>query len=379
MGGTLALTACGFLASHTMQSLARSKRSVGASSYVELAQEALGPAAANTVFFLTLSASLGVCSSYIIFIGQTLESLSCDVQSTNIVRTLLPDVSTVTWEVAAASLLFPLTLLRSYKIFAFTSALGVLAVLGGLLVTLASGILVEPGGGLLAAFEAVGQQRMWPESLAAGFGESFGTLAFLFCVNFLTFPIMNSMERPERDYGGAVGNAVLGTALANVVFAALCVGFYGENTADLVLSNLGNGPFLSALKLLLCVDLLFTFPIVFSSGRQIMELALIGDGLVVESESAALPRAGIAASGVLVCLSLAQIGGFGTVANLVGGVAQGTLAFVMPPAIAVTLARRKGSGQVLAGGEIGQFMLAIFGVFVVLSTSYFTAVGVMNG
>ena len=56
--------------------------------------------------------------------------------------------------------------------------------------------------------------------------------------------------------------------------------------------------------------------------------------------------------------------------------AQGTLAFVMPPAIAVTLARRKGSGQVLTGGEIGQFMVGIFGVFVVLSTSYYTAVGV---
>jgi amino acid permease len=313
IGGTLALTACGFLATNTMQSLARSKQSVGATSYVELAQEVLGPAAANTVFFLTLSASLGVCSSYIIFIGQTLESLSSDVQSTNMVRTLFPDVSTVTWEVATVSLLFPLTLLRSYKIFAFTSALGVLAVLGGLLVTLASGIVHEPGGGLLVAVKAVGEQRMWPESLAAGFGESFGTLAFLFCVNFLTFPIMNSMERPKQDYDGAVANAVVGAALANVVFAALCVGFYGENTADLVLSNLGNGPFLSALKLLLCVDLLFTFPIVFSSGRQIMELALIGDGQVVESESAALPRAGIAAIGVLVCLSLAQIGGFGVV------------------------------------------------------------------
>jgi hypothetical protein len=39
-----------------------------------------------------------------------------------------------------------------------------------------------------------------------------------------------------------------------------------------------------------------------------MELALIGNGLVVESELAALPRAVIAASRVLVCLSLAQIG-----------------------------------------------------------------------
>jgi hypothetical protein len=48
---------------------------------------------------------------------------------------------------ATASLLFPPTLFRVYKIFAFTYALGVLAVLGWLLVTLASGIMVEHGGG----------------------------------------------------------------------------------------------------------------------------------------------------------------------------------------------------------------------------------------
>jgi hypothetical protein len=72
---------------------------------------------------------------------KTLESLSSDVQSTNMVRTLFPGVSTVTWESATVSLLFPLTLLRSYKILAFTSAFGVLAVLGGLLVTLASRIM----------------------------------------------------------------------------------------------------------------------------------------------------------------------------------------------------------------------------------------------
>ena len=56
----------------------------------------------------------------------------------------------------------------------------------------------------------------------------------------------------------------------------IALGFYREDTQDLVLANLDNGPYLSALKLLLCVDLIFTFPIVFSSGRQILENALIG-------------------------------------------------------------------------------------------------------
>jgi proton-coupled amino acid transporter len=381
LGGTVAITACGALAAYTMQSLAKSKQRASDSegspivSYVELAENTLGRSAANVVFALTLSASIGVCSTYLVFIGQTLESLSNDASSLNYVRQFFPDVSLFTWEAGTALVLLPLSLLRSYGIFAFTSALGVAAVLGGILVTLASGILVEPGGGLQQTFSQIGELRMWPESLAAAFGGSFGTIAYLFCVNFLTFPIMNSMKNPKKDYGGAVSAAVAGVWLVNVVFAILCLGFYGDQTQDLVLGNLNNGPYLSALKILLCVDLLFTFPIVFSSGRQILENAIIGAD-AAELDSSAPARTAIVATAITACLLLAQIGGFGAVANLVGGVAQGTLAFIMPPTIAVALARR--NGEELVGGETGQLLLGAFGVTVVCSVTYFTALGIFQ-
>jgi proton-coupled amino acid transporter len=377
LGGTLAITTCGLLAAYTMQSLNRSKAAAGSgiTSYVELAENALGTNAANLVFTLTLSASIGVCSTYLVFIGQTLESLSNDATSLNIVRQVLPDIPKATWEAGAMVVLYPLSLLRSYGIFAFTSALGVFAVFGGILVTLASGILIEPGGGLGVAVDAVENLPLWPDSLASAFGGSFGTIAYLFCVNFLTFPIMNSMKEPTKEYGGAVGGAVASVWFVNVIFAVLCLGFYGDQTQDLVLGNLNNGPYLSALKLLLCVDLVFTFPIVFSSGRQILENAIIGTQKA-EEEDVSVARAAIVAGAVSACYGLAQIGGFGAVANLVGGVAQGTLAFIMPPAIAVTLARRNGDD--LAGGEAGQLLLGAFGVLVVSSVTYFTAVGMLQ-
>ena len=201
LGGILAITTCGALAAYTMQSLANSKLTAGGTilSYVELARNALGPKSAQLVFALTLSASIGVCSTYLVFIGTTLASLSGDASSQNIVRQLFPDVSTVTWETCTAVVLLPLSLLRSYGIFAFTSALGVVAVFLGILVTLASGIFVEPGGGLGTALSAVKDLPMWPESISAAFGGSFGTIAYLFCVNFLTFPIINSMEKPKEE------------------------------------------------------------------------------------------------------------------------------------------------------------------------------------
>jgi len=367
------------------------KLSANADSYVDLAKSTLGPKAANLVFLFTLCASLGVCSSYLVFMGETLSSLSCDATSFNIIRQLFPDISTLSWELIISTLLLPLTLLRSYAVFAFTSALGVVAVLGGILVTLTSGILDSPGGGLVFAIKQVFQQPMFPSSVEAAFGESFGTVAFLFCINFLTFPIMNSMKEPT-EYKDAVPYSVWGTAIFNIIFAAMCVGFYGENTADLVLANLGNGTYLSALKILLCVDLLFTFPIVFSSGRQIMENSLIGNSDnsdTNENTTIALKRAGIAGGGILTCLSLAQIGGFGTIANLVGGVAQGSLAFILPPLIAITISRSQKNeiqSSVVPvqftldqrGGEIPQIILGLFGVFVVLATSYSTIISIIT-
>jgi len=420
LGGTLAITTCGVLATYTMQSLARSTviasrmkrtnrmtlggggstmRGIGddtdmendVTSYVELAEVALNKKVANLVFCLTLSASLGVCSTYLVFIGQTLASLSNDAESTNIIRRYLPDIPTITWEVWTVLLLYPLSLLRSYGIFAFTSALGVLAVLGGIVVTLASGIYVNPGGGLRLALNSIASLPMWPTSLAHAFGSSFGTIAYLFCINFLTFPIRNSM-RCREEYGDAVVVAVSGVWVVNVIFAILCVGFYGSETQDLVLGNLDNGPYLSCLKLLLCVDLLFTFPIVFSSGRQILENALLSPSAVAvvavldskhidDNDDSLLPlvslqqqedgttttttsitttllslqRAGIVAIAITSCFTLAQIGGFGAVANLVGGVAQGTLAFVIPPAIAISLARQNEDVELGVGEKFVSF------------------------
>jgi hypothetical protein len=66
------------------------------------------------------------------------------------------------------------------------------------------------------------------------------------------------------------------------------------------------------------------------------------------------------------------LGGFGVVANLVGGVAQGTLAFVLPPAISIALSRRGREGAGFAIDEVPQWLVGGFGVAVVVSVTYFT-------
>jgi hypothetical protein len=72
------------------------------------------------------------------------------------------------------------------------------------------------------------------------------------------------------------------------------------------------------------VDLLFTFPVVFSSGRQILENALLSSDESTTTKdnpsNLTLSRAALTAGAVSACFGLSQIGGFGVVANLVGGV-----------------------------------------------------------
>jgi len=211
---------------------------------------------------------------------------------------------------------------------------------------------------------------------------------------------MNSMENPKEDYNTSVTMAVSGVWLVNVLFAIVCLAFYGAETQDLVLQNLENGVYLVLLKVLLCVDLIFTFPVVFSSGRQILENAILGGvdrngnenvagnendiatNQEEEGESTsltlALSRGAITTTAVGTCYGLSQIGGFGVVANLIGGVAQGTLAFIVPPAIAITLKRRENKGRLDVAHELPQWLIAIFGGAVVSSVTYFTFSEAMN-
>jgi len=182
------------------------------------------------------------------------------------------------------------------------------------------------------------------------------------------------MKDARTDYNPAVSSAVAVIWTVNVIFAIICLSFYGDSTQDLVLQNLDNGPYLSALKILLCVDLLFTFPVVFSSGRQILENALIDEGQNGEEKdsiSLAVSRTAITSGAVATCFGLSQLGGFGVVANLVGGVAQGTLAFIIPPAIAIALSRRNSAGDFDAS-EVPQWLIGAFGAAVVSSVTYFT-------
>merc|ERR1712176_1511451 len=106
-----------------------------------------------------------------------------------------------------------------------------------------------------------------------------------------------------------------------------------------------------------------------NDSRQILENALLGNSVEEEKTDNSiilgLKKIVINSGAVAVCFGLSQVGGFGAVANLVGGVAQGTLAFIIPPAISISLQRRdEGTNY---ASEIPQWLVGLFGATVVSS------------
>ena len=87
-------------------------------------------------------------------------------------------------------------------------------------------------------------------------------------------PIMQSMRRPDA-FPRVVRNSFIFITVLNVAFGAVCYGIFRDQTEGNILANLGNGPMLKAVKILLMVDLLFTAPIVLSACREVVETTMV--------------------------------------------------------------------------------------------------------
>ena len=235
---------------------------VGA-TYVDVARAALGELGALAVYGLSIMCSVGVTSAYLAFVASTLQSL-------------MPERSYSHCLLSAAAFVLPTTWLRDFSLLSRLSQSGTAAVLLGYLVTIHSGSLGPWPQPPSARLRAMG---LWPTSwqdLAHGFGP----VAFLFCIHFLLFPVMTSSRSSAAPgkFLQLATVAFLGAGIVNVMFAYTCLAFFGPGVSSIVLNDLGQGTlYLVATKLLLCADLLCSYPLVFAAGREILERSLFED------------------------------------------------------------------------------------------------------
>jgi len=347
-------------------------------SYVTVAQTAFGTIGARLAYGASCAASLGVCGSYLLFVAATLQSL---------LPTLLPNTRVVI--VAIVPVVVILSSVRNVQKFALVSVLGDVSVVLGMLVVLVYGILYRSSS-LGQGCQAVGNLSAMPLAL--------GNIGYLFLVHFLALPIESEMARPQHFDSVSRITFIL-CAFVSGGFGILGYLLFGEETQQIVLLNVEGSLFVSAVKLLLCIDLILTYPVVMRPTIVIVEQSLVEHtarnkrddpserlDTTGENVSENMTTAIDNATHLCVCLGLGLVTAaasmfvpaFAILSGLVGGVAQTFLAFVMPPLMLMRLrSDSHDQGRWFRMGKMDASLVS-FGVTMIIWTSISTVWEITN-
>lgn len=343
-GGTIAILGVTGLGYITMTELLATKRRIEAergrpdASYSDVAKASLGSWGSCVVVVMTLTASLGCMAAYLSYISTTLISMYPALHKGLAISIL-------------GLGMLPLAWLRNFSILAKLAGFGILAVVMGYVATIAYAMLT------LSPKEHL--QLFAPMSSAA---RGFGPIAFLFCVHFSSFPLMTASRASaaegefERLFAFSVGSA----ALINCLFGALGYVYFGLDVSSIVLNDM-HGTYwmtISAIPLLVCIELLCTYPLVFEAASQVLEKTLLqsSDGVHYSaigsygsddemSKEIALDatlspdyhRQAVRVSLLVISMIGGYMGSFGGIVSLVGDVSMTSLAFILPPIMTVAL------------------------------------------
>ena len=322
--------------------------------------------------------SLGVCAAYVDFIGEALQQLDA-------LRSFSPKHLTM----STFPVVLSLALLRTFKYLTFTSILGDVAVVCGIVVTVGVG---WSKCGIHTAETLPKAPADWtavPQSIA--------TIAFLFLIHVVLLPIANSLRSPPVDSADLdhstvelaemVGEAKVRSftyvavvsfifiTVLNVSFGAICVLLFGANTKSNVLQNLDNPVWAgNAVRLLLCVDLLFTVPMVLAAGRQLVEGQLVHGDFATKHET--LVRNGCRLALVIAVYAIAlAVPDFGDMVSLVGGFANCLMGLILPPLCFISAAPDGKIARVACGALL---CIALFGSALLISSTAFTLQSIVS-
>ncbi|KAG7365903.1 transmembrane amino acid transporter [Nitzschia inconspicua] len=350
-------------------------------SYVDVARSTFGTTGARCAYIASMSASIGVCGSYLVFIASNIESLletstlqdkdpstSTPITSTQDTTTTFTRTTTWIWMILPVVVL--LSAIRDMKYFAMSSFLGDVSVILGMVVVMVYGITDTSSNS---------SQSWWGDNCAAvgslrDMALAFGSIGYLFLVHFLVIPIESSMDRPQH-FPKVATITFTACAIGSGIFGIVGYLMFGTETEQIVLLNVRHGSvFVVAVKVLLCIDLILTYPVVMRPSIVILEESMdlwwkqrqVNQQKKTSIETATMttttttttqsehhhhqhhPKVNTAAStatttldgrhlfvctilGVVAASASSFIPAFGILSGLVGGVSQTFLAFVLPP------------------------------------------------
>eukprot|EP00927_Polykrikos_kofoidii_P036007 TRINITY_DN3045_c0_g1_i2.p1 TRINITY_DN3045_c0_g1~~TRINITY_DN3045_c0_g1_i2.p1 ORF type:complete len:447 (+),score=65.01 TRINITY_DN3045_c0_g1_i2:69-1409(+) len=317
-------------------------------SYADVAHEALGLGAVALVHTFVILGAGGACAAYLAYIGQTVSLLMPTLQ-----KNLVVMVSAVG--------LFPVVLSDDFTIIARFAFVGTVAVLVGYIVT---------AGFAFSSMPLLTDPVMFGTHV--GMLQAIGPFCFLLCCHFTMYTMQNASQ--SCAVPGRFGQiAALGLVIGGCVTCCFgCLGplYFGGDVSSIVLNDIpSSSAAFVALKLLMCVDLVGTFPLVFTVAQSAFGSLWVCCKTDVASSPVQTPREeqtpnyGSDSSesgrepphpegsvlgrfcnrGVLLalCACVACMGGFGDLVSLAGEIAFLSLSFVLPPLMALILLRHE--------------------------------------
>jgi len=304
-------------------------------SYSGLSVATIGPIGGKISQLMVLVCCFGISSAYLVFVASTLVTvLQAPIPGAPFTQNFL--ITCIT------PILVALSWMRSFSGVSIISLFGNISVVIGMVAVLvyASGL-----GFNMAAIPAVN---------LAGFPVAFGSVAFLFFVHFTMPPIESAMEKPKDFFGSALNAFILSTVVSAAfgIVGAIC---FGPDVPSVVITAMKGASVVAVVKLLLCMNLLCTFPIVTRGAFQILEEFMGGEenlsDIVIYSTRSAFV---IAAAYCAIAIP-----SFGKLLGLVGGVCCTALTMIFPPLM--LLAASKAHGIKLSFLEVFWLFLIIIG------------------
>uniref|UniRef100_A0A7S2Q7P2 Amino acid transporter transmembrane domain-containing protein n=1 Tax=Zooxanthella nutricula TaxID=1333877 RepID=A0A7S2Q7P2_9DINO len=324
VGASVGIVVLAFFSHFALSRLARCSHLVPGGSrptYPAVGQAALGAVGRFLAWFGMLAMTLGVCGSYVVFMVTRLELVTGVGQD---------------WGLCVVCVLVTLlSWLRSYRLLAYTSFFGILALVFALAVQCVD--VSRQDFAPLAELE--------PFVRVDSYGKFLGNAGFLYLISTAILPLEQSMQEEVRPhFGKAMAFAMVPVTILNIVFAAFAYWGYGDClhaptqcVQGLVVDNLPPGTLTNVVNALLSVDLLFTCIVFLLPMSQLLEKELLDEARFGEwsveirrNVLRTLMVVGIAwvAKGVPV---------FDLLTGLSGGFGNNILGLILPPVFYVVL------------------------------------------
>ncbi|KAL8194072.1 hypothetical protein R6Q57_026314 [Mikania cordata] len=316
--GTLTVFAVAYFTNHCMMLLVKTRRKLESingfskiNSFGDLGFVVAGPVGRSSVDVMIVLSQAGFCVSYLIFVSNTLANIFNLQSTTTSTNPSILGLSAKSFYIWAC---FPFQLgLNSIPTLTHLAPLSIFA------------DIVDIGAmGVVMVEEAMIYLNSRPVLQAFGgfsvFFYGIGVAVYAFEGIGMVLPLESETENKNK-FGKVLGTTMAFIALMFASFGIFGYFAFGDETKDIITTNLGQGWLSSVVQLGLCLNLFFTFPLMMNPVFEVFER------MFCEGRYSLWVRWGLVLIVSLVALSVPNFADF---LSLVGSSVCIVLGFVLP-------------------------------------------------